>query len=355
MLFSNRKNAVLFLKGKSLEVFIPGSGKNSFDFPPDVVENQEVLDYPKLEKLVAEFINKLDLQPHQAHLALSQQVYFQKTLPQTDEENDAAEIQKFMEEVPFDPPSIAKKIVNNDGKIFIFAANKNLYYSFITIFEKLNWKISAVVPITAFKDIARDSNLTSEEAEKILISKEASQISNFLSAGQADQNHKKTPTIFFPVIILLTIFGGLAVIVYFRPQFNLQKVQPIKLESKLQEATRSSEQEASPSSTPTATQSATPQLTKEQMKIQILNGSKIEGQAVKVRDSLSALGFKNFTLGNSVGTETELTNVIFYPKVPASIKDEITGELSKLFENVSTQEDQASIEVDVLITTGKPI
>jgi len=57
---------------------------------------------------------------------------------------------------------------------------------------------------------------------------------------------------------------------------------------------------------------------------------------------------------NAGGASTTDTIVIFSPIVAPDLQNEIAALLQEEFDNVSIQNDLDSLDVDILITTGKP-
>ncbi|MBI2011933.1 LytR C-terminal domain-containing protein [Candidatus Daviesbacteria bacterium] len=102
-------------------------------------------------------------------------------------------------------------------------------------------------------------------------------------------------------------------------------------------------------SLPNASSSA---VRKEEIKIKILNGSGVAGQAGRVRNSLLKLGFKNIEIGNDPNADGEKTVVEYISQVNSDILDEILSELKRSFKNISTEKSKID-DFDVVIITGK--
>jgi hypothetical protein len=107
--------------------------------------------------------------------------------------------------------------------------------------------------------------------------------------------------------------------------------------------------------TPTPTASASATLSKEQIKIQIFNGSGVPGEATKINDILISLGFINIEIGDAEGATSNTTIVIFSERTPTKYREEILAELKKLFSTIETQEIATSDSYDVFITTGESL
>lgn len=113
-----------------------------------------------------------------------------------------------------------------------------------------------------------------------------------------------------------------------------------------------------PTPTPFEQVSPTPttpveEIIRDEVSINILNGTGIAGAAGDLRDALETLGYSNIDVGNAKSTDYESTEVVFDSDVPEGVRDEITSELESLYDSVDVSSDSLS-GVDVEITTGYP-
>src|SRR5258708_199334 len=102
--------------------------------------------------------------------------------------------------------------------------------------------------------------------------------------------------------------------------------------------------------TPTATATAAP-VDKTQLKIQVLNGTGIAGEAGLLSDALKALGYTNVTSGNASTQNATSTQVTFASTVSSDVVAEITNKLKDLYTNVTTGNSTLSGS-DIQIVTG---
>lgn len=102
--------------------------------------------------------------------------------------------------------------------------------------------------------------------------------------------------------------------------------------------------EASPSSTPAA-------VDKEEIKVQVQNGTGITGEAAYLQNILKGMGYSDIAVGNSSTQDETVTKVSFGSSVPASIVTEITTKLNSLYETV-TKTSSTTSTYDVVIVTG---
>lgn len=102
--------------------------------------------------------------------------------------------------------------------------------------------------------------------------------------------------------------------------------------------------------TPTPTQEP---IARNEVKIQILNGTGISGAAGDLEEELNNLGYSEIEVGNASSKNYETTEVTFNEKFPQSVRDEIVSKLEELYDDVDVGKDAAG-EYDVEIITGYP-
>lgn len=106
-----------------------------------------------------------------------------------------------------------------------------------------------------------------------------------------------------------------------------------------------------PEPTPSSTASPSAAVDKEDVKIQIQNGTGITGEAAYLENLLKGLGYTNTTVGNSATQDETDTKVSFSSSVPASVVDEITTKLNATYQTV-TKTSSGSTTYDVVVITG---
>lgn len=101
---------------------------------------------------------------------------------------------------------------------------------------------------------------------------------------------------------------------------------------------------------PTATAMAKP-VDKNKVKIQVLNGTGIPGEAAYVQTQLKNLGYTNITLGNATVQNATVTVVTFSKSLAQELVDEITKKLKNIYDEVEVKT-SSSASADVLVVTG---
>ena len=144
------------------------------------------------------------------------------------------------------------------------------------------------------------------------------------------------------IFIILLILGGAGVFFFTKsanqvvptptPSFN---VTPIENKA---------------TSTPVATKSPEP-VKKDDVSIEIKNGTGITGEAKLLSDKLKVLGYKDITAGNADKTDYTETVVTFSKTLSQTVQDEIKKELEGFYKEVSVKTSSTQSK-DVSIITG---
>jgi hypothetical protein len=144
------------------------------------------------------------------------------------------------------------------------------------------------------------------------------------------------------IFIILLILGGAGI--YF---FTKSSDEPIATPTPAFNVTPI---ENKATSTPVATKSPEP-VKKDEVSIEIQNGTGITGEAKLLSDKLKALGYSDITAGNASSTDNTETTVTFLKTLSQTVQDELKKELESFYKtvNVKTSTTQKS---DVVVITG---
>lgn len=105
--------------------------------------------------------------------------------------------------------------------------------------------------------------------------------------------------------------------------------------------------EASPS--PTASPAA---VDKTKLKIEVLNGTGVPGEASFLKGKLEELDFKDIDAGNADSQNATETVATYSRELSPAVVDEITAMLEEVYETVRTRRSTQAGDYDVSITTG---
>ncbi|MDO8498663.1 MAG: LytR C-terminal domain-containing protein [bacterium] len=350
--FGADPQVIFYLREKSLEIYYLGSKKSysKLDFPPEMVSNLEVSDKEKFRELLTGWISKELGGKKRGVVVLSDKVLFIKSVTTLDPQKLVSETETFLGEVPFDPGKVAHVKLTQGQKTYLVAANKELWELIVSALESLGWKITGVLPLSAFGIQSGEGNLAVEEAEKISQESREIQEGNFLldkeSGGEEVKQSSGLKGWVVVTFVLLLLLGGGGIFVFSSRTINNLLPGKGKPQASLPQNV--------PSTVPVESSSPavlTKKINKEDLQVEILNGSGIAGQALKVKDLLEGIGFQKVEAGNSE-EKVSATEVIFSSRVSSRIKDEVLEELGKMLNKVSTSSAQIKDDLDIQIITG---
>lgn len=340
MIFSNKHPGAIYIQKKTLDFHVEGEEKH-LELPADTVSDGDIINPAKYEKIIEDFITAENVKKQQFILVLSEEILFKKTIPLEDIKLLDERLTDFVSMIPVESEKLAKKSVELDNNIELFAVNKELFEKIIEILSRSGFEVLAVVPLAPYSN---DRELNEEVIKKIYQDKQFLRKVNFLS-GAAYENHGwnnkiMAIIIFLSIVILILSF----LLINNSKETKVVQVKPTTIPIPI--ATES----ASPKN---ATESAF--LSKrDQLRVNILNGTDIAGQAAKVKDLLIGLGLSKIETDNAEGAKAKETVVIFSSQVADDLQEEIITLLKNSFDSISTQKNISSQSADILITTGSP-
>lgn len=352
---------VLYLTNKSLILYDKSIQKISkLGFPPDVLDNQEIVDKAKLEKFLAEFFTSCKIKGKKAIGLISDNLIYQKNIPKS--KNFELEKSNFLDEIPFDPGNIARYESEIKDNVFLAATNKTIYNSVKNIFQRLGGNVISIIPAFLIGKFKSAQALTIDEFEQILKRSDLFRKNDyFIESKVIPELEEKKHSFFNTKILLLGVGGSLIILGGLYLLYQTIGKEYLKGQNKdLAKQARPSalvnmkENLASSSGTIEATPSGQVLVNKEEVKFQVFNGTGLSGQAGRVRSILNKLGFNKIEVGNTQrSTNTKTTKIDYYSRLSEKLKDEINQELNKLFSSVEAKEATGSAEFDVVVTTGE--
>lgn len=356
-MFSKDAAFLILVKKNRLELFTDKASKELI-YPQNLVQNLEILDIVNFEKSLSQFFKSSLANKNKVLIVLSEELLFSKTFPLITDVQIDQMVSDFVESVPFSPNKVSYKKISRQSELILISTNKDFYVAVKKALEDTGVEIMAVVPISSFKDNLgfEDDSIDTSMAKKILGDKNLIKASDFLSdeEGQIKQSvmHKSFSSIYLIILGVLligsvAILGAVAFDLIPNPLSLLEKDKKEEVKKVIPEKTPPIK-EASPSSKE-ASQSAK---LKEELTIQILNGSGIAGQAGSLKEQLEALGFKNIETGNTEKEDQTETTAFFSDQVSSEDRQEIVDELESTFEKVTEQEGPEDLEFDVRVETG---
>lgn len=301
----NSPPLILVLKINSLELYSPGRGYlGKVEFAPNVLNHLQIISIRRFNSEVVSFLSRFKAQ--KAILLLSPEVV---------------------------------------------QSGRNIYKTLIITLGRIGWKAYPVIPLSVFGGLANKEKLNHEDIDYILSNLKSLKSYNLVHFK--NMGFKISKNIYFLIITI----GLLSLGSVFFISKNHPKLTPITTEvtpTPSPVASPSSQLPSpSPSLTPSPTASASAEIAKENLKMEILNGSGITGQSSKLRDQLLTKGYKNIETGNDFGNKNTSTDVIFSLNVQKNIQDDIIKFLKKNFTNVASSVEDTLTKFDIIITTAK--
>ncbi|OGH14935.1 MAG: hypothetical protein A2860_01890 [Candidatus Levybacteria bacterium RIFCSPHIGHO2_01_FULL_37_33] len=355
---------VWYVGSNFLEVFETNSNnQQKLSFSPASIQHSEIVDEKKYSEELQKFIEGLPLKRGKGIIVLSAELVYANDIDITGK-NEKDEAEKFLTSVPLLRSSIATITLRNKNKLRIIAANRKLYEGIVEALKMNNIEIFSVVPVSVFPNRTNNQEFTVQEAKKTTGEKRILQRYNFLQTKdnpQADKGvadtrenleveevgkksmRKQYVLLAISVILLACAIG------YF---LLWSKTIPNPWFKKSESLSPKPTSVATPSTTSQPSPTAEPLMDKSTIKIKILNGSGIEGQAGKLSDLLEEAGYNNVSIGNTDNLE-QRTTIVYNKLLSKDMLDSITEAIKNGFPDPTLQEASQSAEYDILITTGK--
>lgn len=347
--------AVIYIERQNIYYY--GAGVSSplkFDFSPELVQDMDIINEELLTKKLDEFIKTNKIKPAEIIISFSQDCVFKKEIPEETSEDEIKEIREDFEiNIPFN--NTCSKEFKGEKKIVLVGINKDLAEIIKCSFVNNEFTVSLIFPLWAlYKE--QNVSFSVDVAENIIkhfntLSSAGFDISidfytnsdhedkDFVQEGKPKNNRLRLMigVLIFLVLILVLVF------MIFRNK--RQSAQSTMVPTQALPAPTFTP-------TPTITPTEAPKIPKDQIKIEILNGSGVAGEADKIKTQLEEADFTDIKTGNAPTQSAASISIVFKPTVHESYKKEIVSEVESLGYEVSVKENQ-EIDSDIIITTKK--
>lgn len=336
-------------------------------FTGDTVSHLDVVSEEKLQLSIKTFVEQNKLPPAYYMLVVGPDALFEKQLGNILPDQVRIQEKEFYDNAPFETVYRRSFPVDKSNTLRLAAFNGGMYLQLKQALIASGSDVITAIPYfvtgknTFTKEIAQ-SILNKFESWKnnSIVEIQPQQINNSFSginngSGlENEEDHEKKKNSSLPLLgaVFITLLIVLGVLIYMQnravPAPYTAPAVKIKPSPTVAAITPTdSPLVGTPSAVLNSTGSAE---LKKTLKIQILNGSGIPGQAETVKKQLTTLDYQDITLGNNPGINSSKTLVIFSPKIPTAIKDEITNMLKSSFPNFSVQENTGALYDIVIIT-----
>jgi hypothetical protein len=352
-----------------------------FNFTPDLVCNLDVINKEQFSNLIATFIQINKIIPSSLAVILSDTVIYVKDLVSSvqkpapnqdlklnsdDDEKCNDEVQKFLENIPFE--EVLAKVIKVENARSIVAVNKDLVMTIANAFSNKGSIIEAITPSFMYKQNANfTTGLTLDNIQVVLGNTETLKSGNLLTDQEKVDLPRnleiefKTPSVTVKKkpknirqFILIGVFILLLVIlavVY----LNMGASQTPPKNSKVKGPDiETSEVVVTPTLIPTLIQepTITPSMDFKTINIKISHDTQSGGIATNLKNALSGIGAQNISDEVSEDSVAEKSSVIFSQNIPANVKDIVITEIRKVLPDASVLEGQDANST-ISISIGK--
>lgn len=163
-----KNRALIFIHKDKFEYYDQVQSKIfQFVFQPTVFQDLELVDSEQLNLQLKTFITTNKLAPASILFIISDAIIFEKVFVLTPATNKDLEIQKFLENIPFE--HVSYKVINSEKNYKVLAINKELYSSLQFSFESLAFKSLGVIPQSSLGDIYKTTqNLNTDVIKNVM-------------------------------------------------------------------------------------------------------------------------------------------------------------------------------------------
>ena len=351
------KKIVVFLAQNGL-VFYKTKKKESLRllFPSEITSYQEIVNEKKFEELISGFLAQFSQKEKKdVIIILSSNLVYSKVISKVKTKEKSKSEEEFIRSLPLAKSRVIIKTVPMGKDEIIFATNKVFYEFVVNVFLQSGFRVPIVASISLFTNNPVNKELSETFLHEIRKESKALGVGNFLSSENesfeeiADQDEEEADEeVVLPhqsikqyLMLFISIAFLTGALLYTLISLGVIK-NPLGSREK-SAATPSASLTSAPSASPSfspeieaalKSASASAPLTKENVRIQILNGSGIEGQAGIMRSSFITEGYEEVETGNSDEIK-EITVIQFTKNVP----DELERDVINIVEKISPKPD----------------
>ena len=165
---AKRQQAILFLDRNRFDLYEGAGGRVlSFPFAPDVINALEVINPSSLENQINSFLDQNSVPAANVVMILSPNVLFEKDIVGLEPQQQEAQSQIFLDNVPFD--SLITKVIPFDKGIRISTTNKALCDNIKSALEKKGFIIEGVAPYESLgQNLYQTAGLDNQNGPQIL-------------------------------------------------------------------------------------------------------------------------------------------------------------------------------------------
>jgi hypothetical protein len=179
-MFNSTPTILIYIKRNSL-LLLDGQASTKLPLPEDAVVDLEVVDATKLTTVCEQFFTAKNLHGKRLLVVLDRAIVFDKIVPLGMGADPGPLVDAFRNSVPIDPGAMKLLNLHKEDKLFLYATNKVLYGTVISVLDRAGVKVFAVTPAAAYK-LPSDTESDSQLAATLLSDLATARWANFLSS-----------------------------------------------------------------------------------------------------------------------------------------------------------------------------
>jgi len=186
-----KNKSIVFIQKDKLEYFDEIQSRIfQFVFQPTIIQDLEIVDVGQLNVQLKSFIETNKLTVSNILFVVAESIIFEKIFQSVPNRNKELEIQKYLENIPFEHVSF--KLIDGQKDYKVLAINKEFFAELKMVFESLGSKIVSIIPQSALAENYRNSqNLNSDLIKYILSHFDPLQKQGFIQT----ESNLPTPTL----------------------------------------------------------------------------------------------------------------------------------------------------------------
>lgn len=346
MVFTKKQPVIVYLTENSVRLYEGEEQVKTIALTPKKSEMRKVLKKLFEEEFPTEFRRREML------VVLGGKLLYQKAYLLSEETVGEEDKEAFYVDLPIESEDLARNTITTEHKVYLLGTDKSYYEALLDICENVLY----VLPLSLFTDDTLVDELTREQREDIYKNISLYEVGDFLSdnpftpSGEESAS-ESSPTeqivvtessfnvaglmklIALSLVIGAVFFGGFV----FLDQQN---------------GGTSKEQKETPLTPIPSVVEEEAKVTKEELTIQIFNGTGTAGEAGAVESLLTEADFSNIEIGNAESQDNTVTEVLVSSQVNQTIQEELKEVLESYFSEVEITQVDEEADFDIVITTG---
>ena len=164
-----KNKSIVFIQKDKLEYFDEIQSRIfQFVFQPTIIQDLEIVDVGQLNVQLKSFIETNKLTVSNILFVVAESIIFEKIFQSVPNRNKELEIQKYLENIPFEHVSF--KLIDGQKDYKVLAINKEFFAELKMVFESLGSKIVSIIPQSALAENYRNSQSFNSDMIKYILS-----------------------------------------------------------------------------------------------------------------------------------------------------------------------------------------